>query len=239
MNNTNNWSARQSYEHAKFLFAKARLNDFGGNMQRALAWANSLKLSQSEIRCEVKMTTGKNSLVFGLTTVQNNSDNTIYNTERRLNQQDTLCVNEYGIFVRNPSSATNTADKLHTWGNPNVFTTSNVATAINGTFYSHGAFGMKVNNDVIIPYRGLFNHLVIPQTQKSGVTASSTIPLYEDQVRGAEDGFITAEPNIVLVGSKNYVPEILLPDALAAVETHQRCVIIFRGILAQNSTIVN
>jgi hypothetical protein len=43
----------------------------------------------------------------------------------------------------------------------------------------------------------------------------------------------------VLIGSKNYIPSIILPAALAAVETVQRAVIIFRGILAQNSTVIS
>jgi hypothetical protein len=239
LNNTNNWSARQSFEHARHMFATAMLDKFAGNYAASKRWADSLKLSQSEIRCEVQLVTTTTQFVFGLTTVQNNTTGVLFNTEQRLNQQDSLCVNEYGIFVRKPASATSTIDRLLTFANANIFTTSNVATALEGTFYSHGKFSVKVNNDVIMPYRGLFNHLYVPQTQLSGVTASSTVAAYEDQIRGAEDGFITAEPNIVLVGSKNYVPQIDLPLALAAVETYQRAVLILRGILAQNSTIIN
>ena len=239
MNSTNNATARASFEHAKNMFAKAMLDKFGRSWGRAREWAEGLKLSQSEIRCEVKLTTSTNVFTFGVTTVQQNTDNTIFNTEKRLNQQDSLCVTEYGIFVRKPSSATDTTDSLQSYPNPNIFSTANVAGALRGTFYSHGGFLIKVNNDIVLPYRGLFNHLFTPVTQKSGVTASSTVPLYEDQLRGAEDGFITCEPNIVLIGSKNYVPQIELPAPLAAAETHQRAVLIFRGILAQNSTIVN
>lgn len=240
MNNTNNTSARNSFEHAKLMFAKSMLDKFSGPdaWQKALRWANSLKLSQSEIRCEVKLTTATTNFVFGVTTIQSNTDNVIYNTEKRLNQQDSLVVSEYGIFVRKPSSATDTTDRLLTYGNPNVFTTANVASALNGTFYSHGQFQITVNNDVICPARGLYNHLYVPQTQSGvGATTGATLPV--DQARMAEDGFITMEPNIVLIGSKNYVPQIILPAALAAVETYQRAVLIFRGILAQNSTIIN
>jgi len=155
-----------------------------------------------------------------------------------LNQQDSLCVSEYGIFVRDPASATSTVDQLFTYGDPTQFATANVAASLNGTFYSHGQFQMTVNNDVIVPARGLLNHWYIPQTQNAvGITAQTVFPL--GQIRGAEDGFITQEPNIVLVGSKNYVPQIVLPVALTAVETYQRAVLIFRGVLAQNSTIIN
>jgi hypothetical protein len=240
MNNTNNASARNSFEQAKIMFAKAMLDKFSGQdaWQKALRWAAGLKLSQSEIRCEVKLTTATTNFNFGVTTIQSNTDNVIYNTEKRLNQQDSLVVNEYGIFIRKPASATDTTDALFTYANPNTFSTANVATALNGTLYSHGQFQVTVNNDVVVPARGLFNHKYIPQTQGAvGITGQTIFPL--DQQRGAEDGFITMEPNLVLIGSKNYMPQIILPAALAAAETNQRVVLIFRGILAQNSTIIN
>ena len=221
------------------MFYKAFRDKFQTDAE-CMRYVNSLKLSQSEIRTEVALTTGANQFSFGVTTQQfSTGASTVFNTENRLNLQDSLCVSEYGLFVANPASATSTIYKLCTYGNANVFTTSNVATAIDGTLYSNGQFKLTCNNDVLIPSRGLFNHRYVPQTQLSGVTGSSTVPLYQDQIRGAEDGFVTSEPNLVLVGSKNYMPQIILPAALAAVETYQRAVLIFRGILAQNSTVVS
>ena len=238
MNSTNNVSARMSFDKARDILALAMLDKFDGNFARAREWANGRKLAQGEVRCEVQLTATSTQFTFGVTTVDANSSNTIFNTEQRLNQQDSLIVSDYGIFVRKPASATSTIDAPLTYGNPNTFSTSNVATALNGTFYGNGQFSLKVNNDVIIPNRGLFNHYYVPQTQGAvGITAQTIFPL--DQVRGAEDGFLVTEPNIVLVGSKKYVPTIQLPAALAAVETFQRAVLIFRGILAQNSTVIN
>jgi hypothetical protein len=43
----------------------------------------------------------------------------------------------------------------------------------------------------------------------------------------------------VLIGSKNYVPEIVLKSAMASAAAFLRTVVIFRGILAQNSTVVS
>ena len=238
MNSTNNIAARATYEQAKKMFFQSFRDKFKAD-QECAQFVNNLKLSQSEIRLEVQLTTAGNAFSFGLTPQQSNTGNTLFNTEQRLNLQDSLCVSEYGIFVAKPASATDTAYKLLTYGNANVFTTANVAPAIDGTLYSNGQFKLTCNNDVLIPNRGLFNHRYVPQTQLSGVTASATVALYQDQIRGAEDGFITAEPNIVLVGSKNYVPQIILPAALAAVESTQRAILIFRGVLAQNSTVVS
>lgn len=242
MNSTNNVAARQAYQQAQNMFYVALRDKFPEGAAGDMAcrnWVNNLKLAQSEIRCEVKLNTANNIFTFGVTQNQPNTNNQVFNTEQRLNMQDSLCVAEYGIFVGKPTSDTDTAWTPLTYGNPNIFTTANAAAAINGTFYGNGNFALKCNNDVLIPGRGLFNHYYVPQTQQSGVTASATVPLYRDQQRGAEDGFITAEPNLVLVGTKNYIPQIVLPAALAAVETFERAVIIFRGVLAQNSTVVS
>jgi hypothetical protein len=243
LNSTNNQGARAAFDHARVMFAKAMLDKFlekygaAAAWQKAMQWANSLKLSQNEIRSEVQLTTTSNRFAFGVTTVQLSSGAAgKFNTEVPLNQQDSLCVTEYGLFVRNPASATSTIDQLCTYANQNVFTTANVNTALNGTFYSHGNFRVTVNNDIVIPFRGLYNHLYIPQTQAIAAAGAAAV---QDQKRGAEDAFVTCEPNIVLIGSKNYVPEIVLPVALAAVENFQRAVLIFRGILAQNSTVIN
>jgi hypothetical protein len=87
-----------------------------------------------------------------------------------------------------------------------------------------------------MPYRGLWNHLYNPQTQQTNPLGAGSPG---DQVRGAEDGMVTMEPNILLVGSKGYLPEIVLKSALASAAANLRAVLIFRGVLAQNSTSVS
>lgn len=246
MNSTNNISARAAFDHARKMFFNAFIGDFvkkfgPGEKARMECqnYVDSLKLSQSEIRTEVALTATANRFQFGVTINQvSTGASGVFNTENRLQLQDSLCVNEFGIFVGKPASSTDTAWNLQTYANPNIFT-ANAATALNTTFYSNGAFRLLCNNDVLVPYRGLYNHKYVPQTQQSGVTASATVPLYADQIRGAEDGIVTSEPNIVLSGSKNNIPEIVLPSALANVDSGQRAVLIFRGILAQNSTVVS
>jgi hypothetical protein len=235
MNNTNNQSARASYEHARQMFFKAFLDKFGGDTAACWAWVNDLKLSQNDIRLEVELATTGNNFVFGVTPNQVNTTNVQFNTEKRLNLQDSLCVNEFGIYVGQPTSRTDTTWRLHTYGNRTDFAAAD-ANAIDTTFYSHGGFQIKANNDVIMPYRGLFNHYYRPQTQQTAAFGAGSPG---DQTRGAEDGQITAEPNIVLIGSKNYQPELILPAAMASAAAFLRCVIIFRGILAQNSTVVS
>jgi hypothetical protein len=235
MNNTNNMSARMSFDIAKQILYASWIDSFAGDSKKCQDWVNSRKLAQSEIRIEVELTTGGNTFTFGVTPNQQNTTGVIFNTENRLNLQDSLIASEYGIFVGQPSSRTDTAWVLNTYGNTQNFAAADAA-ALDSTFYSNGSFLMKVNNDVILPYRGLFNHWYKPQTQQTAALGAGSP---KDQIRGAEDGTVTLEPNIYLIGSKNYVPQIQMPANLASAAAFLRCALIFRGVLAQNSTVVN
>jgi hypothetical protein len=235
MNNTNNMSARMSYDIAKQILFAAWIDSFQNDAKKCSEWVNSRKLAQSEIRLEVELSTAGHTFTFGMTPNQQNTTGVIFNTENRLNLQDSLVASEYGIFVGQPGSRTDTAWLLNTYGNTQNFAAADAA-ALDSTFYSNGSFLMKVNNDVILPYRGLFNHWYKPQTQQTAALGAGSP---KDQIRGAEDGCITLEPNILLIGSKNYVPQIQLPSNLASAAAFMRCVLIWRGVLAQNSTVVN
>lgn len=235
MNSTNNGSARMSFDIAKQIIFNSWIDSFGNNSSECWKYVNNRKLSQHEIRLEVELNTANNRFVFGLTPNQSNSTNFIFPTENRLQLQDSLVVSEYAIFVAQPASRTDVAFTLNTYGNTQVFAAADAA-ALDSTFYSNGFLSTKVNNDVIIPYRGLFNHWYKPQTQQ---TAALGPGAPKDQLRGAEDGFVTQEPNLLLIGSKNYQPEIVLPGALASAAAFERAILIYRGVLAQNSTVVN
>lgn len=240
MNNTNNLSARMSYDNAKKVLFNAWIESFkrqDGTYDTEGCWryVNGRKLAQGEVRVEVNLATTANSFIFAITPSQDNSNGFKFATENRLQQQDSLVANEYGIFVAQTTGNNDAAYLLNTYGNTQNFAAADAA-ALDSTFYSNGGFQMKVNNDVIIPYRGLFNHWYKPQTQQTAALGPASP---KDQIRGAEDGFVTFEPNVLLIGSKNYVPEIVLKGALASAAANLRCVLIFRGILAQNSTVIN
>lgn len=235
MNSTNNLSARMSYDIAKQVLFDSWIVSFGNNRAACWKWVNERKLSQHEVRLEVGLNIQNNRFAFGVTPNQANTSNLIFPTENRLMLQDSLVVSEYAIFVAQPTSNADTAFTLNTYGNTQVFAAADAA-ALDGTFYSNGFLSTKVNNDVVIPYRGLFNHWYKPQTQQ---TADLGAGAPKDQLRGAEDGFVTQEPNLLLIGSKNYVPEIVLPGALASAAAFLRAILIYRGVLAQNSTVVN
>lgn len=246
MNNTNNISARQSYDRARDMFFKAMRNDAAFNKPNQDAsvgddlcrkWVNNLKLSQSEIVLECQFNATNTNYTFGLVDSNSNSTGVKFNTEKRLTMQDSLCCNEYGIYVGQPASQTSTLWQPRTYGNTQDFAAA-FAAQLNTTFYSHGFFRMTCNNDVIMPFRQLWNHYYEPQTQQTAALGAGSPG---DQVRGNEDGMITAEPNFVLIGSKGYIPEIVIPTALTTFVdgSFSRMRIVFRGVLAQNSTVVS
>ncbi len=235
MNNTNNASARMSFDIARQLLFNAWIESFKFDIEKCWNWVNGRKLSQGEIRLEVELNINSTIFTFGVNENQKSSTGVIFNTEKRLPLQDSLIASEYGLFVGAPASRVDTEWELRTYGNTGDFTAAQVA-AINGTLFSNGSLELKVNNDVIIPYRQLFNHWYRPQTQQTAALGPASP---QDQIRGAEDGMITYEPNILFIGTKNYVPSILLPAAMAAVAEFQRAILIYRGVYAQNSTSVN
>lgn len=224
-----------SYDIAKQVLFNAWIGSFNGDTKACWAWVNGRKLSQHEIRLEVELNITNNRFVFGVTTQQANSTNVVFPTENRLTLQDSLVCAEYGIFVAQPTSRTDVAFALQSYGNTQVFAAADAA-AIDSTFYSNGYLQTQVNGDVIIPYRGLLNHWYKPETQQTAALGPGSP---KDQFRGAEDGFVTQEPNLLLIGSKNYVPEIVLPGAMASAANFLRAVLIYRGVLAQNSTVIN
>lgn len=237
MNSTNNFSARESYQVAKRMFYDSFRPNFPlGPAGDEACWkfVYSMKLSQSDIRLECGLSANATSFTFGVNPQQNSSSGAPFNTEIRLPMQDSICVNEWFLYFAKPSSSTDAAFKLHTYGNFADFT-ANAAAAIDG-MYSNGKMKVTVNNDVLVPGRLLSNFIYRPETQQTAALGAGSP---NDQWRGAEDGGITSEPNLILIGSKNNVISVEIPAALATVDANSRIILVGKGIYAQNSTIVN
>jgi hypothetical protein len=247
VNNTNNLSARASYDNAKRVLFNAWINTFNQSMngdaniysdasnKACQAWVDNRKLTQGYLRLEVLLTNNNNIYTFGVTTNQQNSSNILFPSERRLNLQDSMIVSEYGLYVGLPASNTDTNFKLHTYGNQQVWTAAQ-ANGIDGELYSSGEFSLRVNGDVVVPARDLFQHLYLPQTQQTAPVGAGSPG---DQLRGAEDGLVTDEPNLLIIGSKNNLPQITLHNNLVPDMGFTRAVLFLRGINAQNSTVIN
>jgi len=183
-------------------------------------------MTQSFLRLEQLCAVGPTLYTFPLLTNQGAE----FNTEERLNLQDSFVISEIGFFAALPSSSTDATFRLQTNASPFIFT--NFAPL--RTFYN-GKLSISVNNNTILPAWDLWRHYYSPETQQTAAFGAAS-PI--DQERGSDDGFYPCEPNIVLVGSKNNVISLELPGAISTLQAGAapRIVVIMRGILAQNVT---
>lgn len=238
MNGTNNISARLLYDGARDMFYDALRDKFpdgpAGDM-RCREWVKGLVLTQGEVRFEVELNALNNIFKFGVVGNQANTNNIVFPTERRLPLQDSICITEMQMFIWKPTTRNATDARLRTYGNTVDFTAA-AAAAIDSTLYSHGHFTFTRNNQVLVPYRSMMNWFYSPETQQTAELGAGSPG---DQLRGVEDAACTDEPNIVLIGSSNNVPQVELVTNMATVDEFTRLVIIGKGPYAQNSTVVN
>jgi hypothetical protein len=202
------------------------------NAQEALVKAgvnpNSAILSQSYLRFENTLSTTKTSYDFGVLNNQTISGQTQAPTEQRLNLQDAFYVSEIMVYIGKASSTTDSSYLLKTYPSGQVFTTG--ATSLY-TLYN-GILSLTVNNRQIVPASDCTKFLQVPQTQQTGAANSPA-----DQFDGAWSNVV--EPNLVLIGSKNSLFNITIPSAFATLDANTRVVILVRGVLAQNVTVVS
>jgi hypothetical protein len=206
------------------------------SMLRAGVDPRSAVLSQSYLRFEQLVSSTKTNYQFGV--LQNDTGNSnvaVRPTEQRLALQDSFYVSSIQVLLGNAASATDTSFPLHTYNNQNTFNLANYA-----NFYNlyNSSLRLTVNNKNIATAWDIFRHYVIPQTQQ--ITAAITATSALSQIDGGVGASYECEPNWVLIGSKNNQLTINLPNAISpAAATFPYIVIIMRGVLAQNVTVVS
>jgi hypothetical protein len=197
------------------------------------------KLTQSFLRLEQLMVTTKTQYQFPILVNNNGPANTLFSTEQRLNQQDSIICSAWGFFFGIPLSTIDVTFKLLSYPSTNGVNFIAAAALAAQTVYN-SIFNIAVNNTIILPAWDLFRHYFVAQTQNGILpfTAATVLPI--DQLDGSGDGFFPVEPNLVWIGSQNIVINLIMPAAFASVQTggFARMVVIFRGLLAQNSTII-
>jgi len=207
--------------------AKEAINNAGFSAGQAV-------LSQGYLRTEVALSTTKTSYQFPIL-VNDNINGASFNTTNLLNLQDAFYVSSFGLFFCKPSSSTDTTFQLVTYPNASIFSTANTASSL-FTWYN-SSLQLVVNNRQIIPSYDLYRHYSVPQQQTTANADYTTSGIaYKDQQDGGMSGFYPVEPGWVLVGSKNNTLTVNLPQAMTAVETNSRAILVFRGHLAQNVT---
>ncbi len=204
-------------------------------LQQAGVSVDLSKCTQSDLILEQQAVVNKTQYQFPVLTNNNGPSNSLFNTEIRLNQQDSFIAAAWGFFIAKPSSAIDATFIVQTYPNATVFSTAGVAAAAE-TLYNSIAT-IAVNNDIILPVWSLSRHRLVPQSQQVAAAANQN-GIALSQIDLSSDGFYPVEPNLLFIGSKNTVINVILPAALAAVEAFQRMRIHYRGVLAQNSTII-
>lgn len=205
--------ARLVYKNAQEALVRA-----GVNPQQAV-------LSQSYLRFEQNLSKTKTSYNFGVLNNQTIDAQAQTPTEYRLNLQDAFYISEIMVYIAKAASDTDCSFALQTYPNSQVFSIGgpSLYTLYNGTM------SLTVNNRQIVPASDLTKFLQVPQTQ-----ASMTVGAQFD---GSWANVV--EPNLVLIGSKNSVFNITIPAAFGDLDPYTRVVILCRGILAQNVTVVS
>ena len=194
---------------------------------------SAFKLTQSVLRLEQPFVNSSATYNFPvLSNIQNQAQQ--YPSEIRLNLQDSFVPTRLGVYVALPSGAADTTFPLFTYFNPSVF---GAADAIAMTGLYNGQLKLMINNVQYINGWGLYKHQVINQTQQ--LVAAKTAGDAVEQIDGSSDGMYPMQPFTLLLGSQNIQLSIQLPNALSAVTANSRLVLIFEGVLAQNSTVVN
>lgn len=219
----NNFDLRMVFDNAK----EAIMKTFGIASKEAVL--NYFKLTPSIIRLEQPIVAGQTLYTFPI--LENAP--LFSNTEVRLKLQDSAVVYSMAMFTAAPSSPTATNFTLDTYPNTQKYPTG--FSAMNSLY--NGNMWITVNNDQMITQWDLWRHYNANQTQQTAAAGAGS-PL--DQNRGSFDAFYPMEPNIVFIGQKSNVIQLILPSGgVATVDANSRIVLFFRVINAQNSTSVS
>jgi hypothetical protein len=223
MNQQNTANARIVYENAAKICAK-----YGVNLDTA-------KATQSDLILEQQLFANTTNYQFPVRQDDNGPSGTKFNTEVRLTNQDSFIASAWGFFLLKPASAIDTTFIAQTYPNPQVFTSANTSAAAETLYNSYCR--ITVNNDVVLPIWHMSRHRMVPQTQQEPLIVGVQNAIPYSQIDLSQDGFVPVEPNLIFIGTKGYIINLVLPAALAAVETFERARIHYRGLLLQNSTL--
>lgn len=189
---------------------------------------DEFKLTQSAVRLAQPLAVNTQLYTFPVMNNQQSQGGQLFNTEIRLNPQDTLVPTHVGIFLSNPGAVDNTAYRLFSYPGQADFTNGAAMRAL-----YNGQLLIAVNNYQYTYNWDLQRHWFSPQTQQTAPFGAGSP---EDQNDFSSDGFYPMQPFVLFGGAQNVKVQIELDAPPTAVDSFSRYEIIFRGILAQNST---
>jgi hypothetical protein len=198
----------------------------------------TVMLTQSTLRLEQLLIVGRTQYTFGvLTTDLGSANSQPTNTEVRLRQQDSFITSNIAFRLAEPASAVDATYVDTTYPSPTIFSAGGEAAALEVLY--KGQLKITVNGTVILPTLHMGRFRFVPVTQKATAAANQNGIAY-DAIDESSDGVMIMEPNLVLIGSKGNIIEMSLPSGVTVIGTagFTRMVKEYRGLLAQNSTII-
>jgi hypothetical protein len=196
----------------------------------------TVKLTQSTLRLENYLVVGTNKYQFGVLTSDLSANNLPpTNTEVRLRQQDSFITSNIAFRLAEPTSAIDATYVDHSYPSPLTFATAGEAAAL-GVLYK-GQLKITVNGEVIMPTLHMGRFRFVPVTQAVAAAANQN-GIAQDAIDESSDGVMIMEPNLVLIGSKGNIVETFYPAGVTVIGAFTRMLFEFRGLLAQNSTII-
>lgn len=215
----------------KFLFNK-QTQKWEPNQAYDPLWdaVSAFRLTQQTLRMEQPMVVGTNVYNFPiLNNIQNQAGQ--FNTEIRLAQNDTFVPTHIGFFMEYPNSGVDTTFIPRTYPN-----TQESAQPVQEKAYYNGVLNIMVSNVQYTSNWDLLRHYCTNQTQQTAALGAGSP---EDQWDGSTDGWFPMQPFVLMIGSQNIRISITLPVAPTAVSPNGRLCLAFRGVLGQQSTVVN
>lgn len=191
---------------------------------------NQAVLTQSYLRLEQPFSTTQTNVLFPVLINQQAAGVAQTVTERRLQLQDSFVVADLAVFLW--ISAGSPA-VTHFQSYPSFFVYGANAGPTQVLYHSY--LTLSVNNQVIVPFWDVYRSYAVFQTQNLAAVAAASP---DDQLNMRDDIFYPTEPNWILIGSKNNVLTLVMPNAPATITANTKVVIYMRGVLAQNSTSV-
>lgn len=244
MNSITQAGASDTYQKAQEALINAYLADPNkramSQEQIAAAVAQAV-LTPSYLRFEVQLSTTNNQYYFPVKVNEPNSQGQAARpTEVRLHDQDAFYATGMMLYISKLTTNGNTAPyptnmMLDTYPNAITYPLAFAAGTPPGastieTLYN-GKLTLNVNERTLLTALPLSDFRQVPQTQLTGATNS---PISQFDGTGLQ--FI--EPNLVFIGTKKNILNIVLPSTIATLEaTPVMCVLKFWGVLAQNITL--
>jgi len=221
----NGIEARMGYQNSIKAIAKA----FNVAEDRVL---EIVKLTQGSLRFEQPLVAGQTLYTFPVLDNQ-----TIFSPlEDRLVLQDSFVINSVFVGTGAPASLADNTFLPDTYANTQKYGANGPALQ---AWWNSTNLRITVNNDIVTPKWDIYRHYNAAETQQTAALGAAS-PM--DQERGAFDGWYPMEPNVVMQGQKNTVLQIVFKQGsagLATVQAFSRGIIMVRGYLAQNSTVVS